>query len=203
MPEVRKALWDCGYVLVIIGGGIAGFVKVKDTHLHKKLKSEYRIKESALMLEKLTKDPKKVPAPDRGEMMSLLAESEKAVKLDANTTLKSVWVTNCLGGSEDYLVNDKIFALVGDNMIQFINEMRAKPPPKNIKEVIRSIIPPKVIKRGKNTEEIWIAWWRRNRRRRRRRGGWGRGINRRQATSSSSHWRHLNRSGDRKRNSRM
>ena len=104
------------------------------------------------MLEKLTKDPKKVPAPDRGEMMSLLVESEKAVELDANTAFKSVWVTNCLDGSEDYLVNDKIFALVGDSMRQFRNEMTAKPPPKTIKEVIRSLIPPKGIKRGKNTE---------------------------------------------------
>ena len=104
------------------------------------------------MLEKLTKDPKKVPAPDRGEMMSLLVESEKAVELDANTAFKSVWVTNCLDGSEDYLVNDKIFALVGDSMRQFRNEMTAKPPPKTIKEVIRSFISPKGIKQGKNTE---------------------------------------------------
>ena len=104
------------------------------------------------MLEKLTKDPKKVPVPDRGEMMSLLVESQKAVELDANTAFKSVWVTNCLDGSEDYLVNDKIFALVGDSMRQFRNEMTAKPPPKTIKEVIRSLIPPKGIKRGKNTE---------------------------------------------------
>ena len=37
-------------------------------------------------------------------------------------------------------------------MIQFRNEMTAKPPPKTIKEVIRSLIPPKGIKRGKNTE---------------------------------------------------
>ena len=84
--------------------------------------------------------------------MSLLVESEKAVELDANTAFKSVWVTNCLDGSEDYLVNDKIFALVGDSMRQFRNEMTAKPPPKTIKEVIRSLIPPKGIKRGKNTE---------------------------------------------------
>ena len=152
MSEVRNALWDRGYVLVIISGGITGFVQVNDTHLHKKLKSEYRIKESALMLEKLTKDPKKVPASDRGEMMSLLVESEKAVELDANTAFKSVWVTNCRDGSEDYLVNDKIFALVGDNMRQLRNVMTAKPPPKTIKEVIRSLIPPKGIKRGKNTE---------------------------------------------------
>ena len=152
MPEVRKALWDRGYILVIIGGGITGFVQVNETHLHKKLKSECRIKELALMLEKLTKDPKKVPAPDRGEMMSLLVESEKAVELDANTAFKSVWVTNFLNGSEDYLANDKIFALVGDSMRQFRNEMTAKPPPKTIKEVICSLIPPKGIKRGKNTE---------------------------------------------------
>ena len=98
------------------------------------------------MLEKLTKDPKKVPVPDRGEMMSLLVKSEKAVELDANTTFKSVWVTNCLDGSEDYIVNDKIFALVGDSMRQFRNEMTANTPPKTIKEVIRSLIPPKGIK---------------------------------------------------------
>ena len=37
-------------------------------------------------------------------------------------------------------------------MRQFRNEMTAKPPPKTIKEVIRSLIPPKGIKRGKNTK---------------------------------------------------
>ena len=95
------------------------------------------------MLEKLIKDPKKVPAFDRGKMMSLLAESEKAVELDANTAFKSIYVTNCLDGSKDYLVNDKIFALVRDSMRQFRNEMKAKPPPKTIKEVIGSLIPPK------------------------------------------------------------
>ena len=37
-------------------------------------------------------------------------------------------------------------------MRQFRNEMTAKPPPKTIKEVIRSLILPKGIKRSKNTE---------------------------------------------------
>ena len=55
MPEVRQAFWNRGYILVIIGGGITGFVQVIDTHLHKPLKSEYRKKESKLMLEKITK----------------------------------------------------------------------------------------------------------------------------------------------------
>ena len=59
MPEVREALWKRGYVLVVIGGGITGFVQVNDTHLHRGLESEYRIDESKLMLEKLRDEPKK------------------------------------------------------------------------------------------------------------------------------------------------
>ena len=147
IPEVRKALWNRGYVLLIIGGGITGFVQVtNDTHLDKQLKNEYRKKESALMLEKLTKDPQKFPSPDRNEMMSLLVECEKAIALDTNEAFKSVWVTNFLDGSEDYLISDKIFSLVGDSMRQFRKEMKAKPPPKTVKEIIRSLIPPKGIK---------------------------------------------------------
>jgi len=34
MPEVRQALWKRGYILVVTGGGITGFVQVNDTHLH-------------------------------------------------------------------------------------------------------------------------------------------------------------------------
>ena len=152
MPEVRKALWDRGYILLIIGGGITGFVQVNDTHLHKQLKNEYRKKESTLIPEKLTKDTRKVRSPHRSEMMSLLVESEKAIALDTNAAFKSVWVTNSLDGSKDYLVSDKIFGFVGDCMRQFRNEMTAKPPPNTVKEVIRSLIPPKGIKRGKNIE---------------------------------------------------
>ena len=121
MPEVRKALWDRGYILLTIGGGITGFVQVNDTHLHKQLKNEYRKKESALMLKKITKDPQKVPSPDRSEMMTLLLESEKAIALGTNAAFKSVWVANSLDGSENYLVSDKIFGLVGDSMRQFRN----------------------------------------------------------------------------------
>lgn len=102
MPEVRKALWSRGYILVIIGGGITGFMQVNDTHLHKQLKSEYRKKESALMLEKLSKDPNKVPSTNRSEMMSFLVDSEKAITIDANAAFKSNWVTNSLDGTEDF-----------------------------------------------------------------------------------------------------
>ena len=152
MPEVRQALWKRGYILVVIGGGITGFVQVNDTHLHRALKLEYRKKESALMLEKLKDNPQKVPAPDRIEMMTLLNDAMQDVRINESSAFKSVWVTNALDGSEDYLVSDKIFSLVGESMRSFRAEMLKKSPPSTIKEVIRSIIPPKGIKRGKNTE---------------------------------------------------
>ena len=64
MPEVRQTLWNREYILLIIVGGITGFVQVNDTRLHKPLRSKFRKKESELMLEKLQNDPQKVPAPD-------------------------------------------------------------------------------------------------------------------------------------------
>ena len=150
MLEVRQALWNRGYILVTIVGGITGFVQITDTHLHKPLKSEYRKKESELMFEKLQNDPQKVPALDWNEMMKLLVNCNKDVKIDVKSAFKSVLVTNALEGSEDYLVSDKIFCFVGESMTSFRTEMIAKSPPKTFKELINSMIPPKGIKRGKN-----------------------------------------------------
>ena len=48
MPELRKALWDPGYILLIIGGSITEFIQVNDTHLHKQLNNEYREKEVSI-----------------------------------------------------------------------------------------------------------------------------------------------------------
>ena len=104
------------------------------------------------MLEKLSKDPNKVPSPNRSKMMSLLVDSEKAITIDANAAFKSNWVTNSLDRTEDFFVSDKIFGLVGDSMREFRNKMTAKPPPKTLKGVIGALVPPKGIKRGKNTE---------------------------------------------------
>ena len=61
-------------------------------------------------------NPKKVPAPDRIEMMTLLKDAIQDVRINENSAFKSVWVTNALDGSEDYLVSDKIFSLVGESM---------------------------------------------------------------------------------------
>ena len=136
MPEERQALWNRGYILIIIGGGITCFVQVNSPHLHKPLKSEYRKKESKLMLEKLQSDPQKVPALDRNEVMRLFVDSNKDLKIDVKSAFKSVWVINALDGSKDYLVSDKIFGLDGESITSFRTEMNAKPPPKVIKELI-------------------------------------------------------------------
>lgn len=34
MPEIKEALLKHGYVLVIIGGGVTGGIKINDTDLH-------------------------------------------------------------------------------------------------------------------------------------------------------------------------
>ena len=53
IPEIRKALSGRGYVLVLMGGGITGFIQENDTHIHRLLKNHYRNSECALMIEKL------------------------------------------------------------------------------------------------------------------------------------------------------
>ena len=52
MRMMRQALWERGYILVIISGGITGFVQLNDTHLHRVLKMMYIKKESAVMQRK-------------------------------------------------------------------------------------------------------------------------------------------------------
>ena len=47
-------------------------------------------------------------------MMRLLVHSNKDAKIDVKSSFKSVWVTNPLDGSEDYLASDVIFGLVGE-----------------------------------------------------------------------------------------
>ena len=41
MLEVRKLLWERGYILIIIGGGITDYIQENDTHVHRALKREY------------------------------------------------------------------------------------------------------------------------------------------------------------------
>ena len=55
--EVRTALLERGYILVLIGGGITGDIQINDTDFHAPLKAKYREFEMSKMLDKLENDP--------------------------------------------------------------------------------------------------------------------------------------------------
>ena len=75
IPEVRKALFKQGYVLIVIGGGITGDVQINDTHVHHQLKTNYREQEMEMMLRQLEENPIKIPAPSRDEIMLMMSRS--------------------------------------------------------------------------------------------------------------------------------
>ena len=81
----------------------------------------------------------------------LLPEWE-TFEIDTKREFKSLFVTNALDGSEDYLVSDKLFALIGDEMVDFRKELMSQNSVKTLKEVIRNLIPPKGVKRKANVE---------------------------------------------------
>ena len=83
-------------------------------------------------------------------MMKILNESMETVKFDNNKAFKPLWVTNAL--NEDFLVGDKKMNLVGESIRDFRSRLMYEPPPKTVKFLINSIIPPKGIKRGKGSE---------------------------------------------------
>ena len=60
MPEIRKALYEKGYILMLMGGGITGFIQANDTDLHKRLKALYREEEMNLMLKMLEANKSKM-----------------------------------------------------------------------------------------------------------------------------------------------
>ena len=61
MRVMRQALWEWGYILVIIGGRITGIIQVNDIHLHRVLTMKHKKKEGALMLQKLKDTLRKIP----------------------------------------------------------------------------------------------------------------------------------------------
>ena len=154
MPEVRQALLKKGYVLVVIGGGITGDIQINDTSCHHNLKKHYREFEMNLMLEQLNNDPSKIPSPSRDEMMRMLLKAWELLGVYTEREFKSLFVTNALDGSEDYLVSDKLYVLVGNKMVKFRTELMTSRPAKTLKEVIRKLIPPEGVKRKGNDEGI-------------------------------------------------
>ena len=151
--ELCDALLKKGYILIIIGGGVTGDIQVNDTHYHHQLKQKYRDLESDLMIRKLRAETGKVPSPTRDDMMCMLNESWNATcdHIDPILALKNNFIMNALDGSEDFLVRETIKNLVGEEIVRFRNELMRTPPPKSLKELIKSITPPKgVIRLTKN-----------------------------------------------------
>ena len=72
MPEIRKALYEKGYILMLMGGGITGFIQANDTDIHKRLKALYREEEMNLMLKMLEANKSKIPFPNWENMIKML-----------------------------------------------------------------------------------------------------------------------------------
>lgn len=120
---------------------------MNDTHLHGPLKRRFRQSEMNLMIEQLEKDPNKIPSPSRDEMMEMMMEAVRTMNIDGNSAFKSLFLTNALDGSEDYLVSERIFGLIGDQIIKFRKELMEKEYPGTFNELLKSITPPKGIHR--------------------------------------------------------
>ena len=144
MPKIKEALLKTGYVPVIIGGGVIGDIQINDTDLHSPLKAKYRELEQLLITDQLKANPKKIPRPSRVDMMRMLSES---FEIDVVTHFKSLWVTNALDGSEDYLVSERIIMLVGEKLKVFCKKLNKAESPKNLKDLLKLITPPKGVKR--------------------------------------------------------
>ena len=150
MSEVRQALFEKGYVLITISGGITSDIQSNDTNCHRNLKKHYRDLEMKLMLEQREKDPIKISFPSRNEMMLMLLQAWGRLEIDTKSEFKSLFVTNALDGSEDCLVSDKFFALIGDEIVDVRKELMLQNSVKTLEGVIRNLIPPKGIKRKAN-----------------------------------------------------
>ena len=74
-------------------------------------------------------------------------ESLVSLEKDYAKEFKSLWVTNALDGSEDYLVSERVYKLVGTRMIDFRNQLMKTASPKNLKQLLKKITPPKEVER--------------------------------------------------------
>ena len=80
-------------------------------------------------------------------LLTYLLKASRKADVSFTEVFKELFVTNKLDGSEDYLVSDKLFALIGNEMKEFRNKLMESPPPGKIQKVIKSINPPKGIRR--------------------------------------------------------
>ena len=115
--------------------------------MHPKLKNKYHKREQEPMIEQLHNVPKTIPKPSRDEMLRVLFERHISLEKDHAKEFKSFWVTNALDGSENYLISERVYKLVGTRMIDFRNQLMKTTNPKNLKQLLKMITPSKGVKR--------------------------------------------------------
>ena len=138
MPETRKVLWS---------QGITGILQKNGTHIHWPLKNHYRNSDCGLMTEKLQANKHKVPSPTRDKMMSMLADAWSILTVDSMAAFKILLFINALDGSEEHLVSEKLFHLIGTDMLSFPANFLTQQHPESIKGIVKKLIPLKGIKR--------------------------------------------------------
>ena len=75
------------------------------------------------MLKKLEVDKNKVLSPSREDMVQLLLDLWEENEVYYPSVFKKLFVTNKFDGTEDYLVSDKLFKLIGDDMLQYRRQL--------------------------------------------------------------------------------
>ena len=71
------------------------------------------------MIRKLNENKNKVPTPDRSDVIRMAIAAWQKITVDCAWAFKTNFVTNSFNGSEDYMDSDKIFYIVGDEMLKF------------------------------------------------------------------------------------
>ena len=74
------------------------------------------------MLKKLGVDKNKVLSPSREDMVQLLLDLWKENEV-YSSVFKKLFVTNKFDGTEDYLVSDKLFKLIGDDVLEYRRQL--------------------------------------------------------------------------------
>ena len=137
-------------MLIVMGGGITGYIQANDTDLHKR-KALYREEETNLVLKMLEAGKSKILSSKRENMIKMLMSSWGAIATDFSQVFKKLFVTNKLDSSEDYLVSDKLFSVIGSEMKDFRDALINSDVHNNLQDVEKQLIPRKGIK--KNFEE--------------------------------------------------
>ena len=91
------------------------------------------------MFEKLQKDKKKkkIPQPNRDEIMNMFQKSwnETCAKVNNENIFKTNMTTIVLDGSDNHLASKKLMDLVGTEMLEFRKKLLESKPVSTLKEL--------------------------------------------------------------------